>query len=403
MGAFLFQGGEKLDKGKNNLEQQKFHLKAMVSTKQVEDITDDDMVLINKHTRREFTADEVYIYPIVLCDNESDRDYEYFTKKDLDILSDLFIGKTFIQDHTWSSENQHSRIFKSEVVKVPGKTVENDTRLKGKPYYQLKAWAYTVKKGHEHLIENIEAGILKEVSVGFRIEDMECDICGNSFYDGSKCSHYPGKEYEYNGVKQVCYLHMKNPTEAFEVSFVAVPAQPAAGVIKGIKIEGLKKGFKDNIKHAKTERSIFYAKLNKRGEISMEKLKELVIKAKSSESDVVEIPVSDLEKDLGIYDEAIVKATKAEDKLKELEPKAKMGEAYIDDLKKECNRLGKMAEGKSFNEEVMKSIFDKCNLEELKAFKKQYEDKVDELYPPQPQVKSNEGQINTIVDNSDFK
>lgn len=398
-----------MDKEKDNLNEQKFHLKAMVSTKEVEEVTDGDMALINKHTRRELTADEVYIYPIVLCDNEADRDHEYFTKKDLDVLANLFEGKTFIQDHSWKSGNQHSRIFKTDVFRVPGKAVEGNTKLKGKPYYQLKAWAYTIKKGHENLIEDIEAGILKEVSVGFSIGDLECDICGNSFYDGANCSHWPGRSYKVNGKDMVCYLHMKNPKEAYEVSFVAVPAQPAAGVVKGVKLQKqkLEKENPNNEKHKKanTERSIFYAKMSKRGEISLKHLKGLIKKAKEEKADVVEIPMADLEKDLDIYDEAIQKAEDAEKELKELKPKAAMGDQYVEDLKKECTRLGKMAEGESFNEEMMGKVFGKCEVEELKEFKSQYEKKVDEKFPPAPQSKSykDDDKFTKSVDNSCFK
>jgi len=362
-----------------------------VATKEVSEIKDEDMALINKYTRRELTDDEVYTYPIILCDNEADRDHEYFTKKDLDILANLFEGKTFIQDHSWRSGNQHSRIYKTEVIRVPGKKIESDIKTKGKQYYQLKAWAYTVKKGHENLIEDIEAGILKEVSVGFSIDDLICDICGNSFFDGANCSHWPGRSYKVNDKEVTCYLRMKDPKEAYEVSFVAVPAQPAAGVVKGVKLEKdeLEKGKPNNEKHKKTnnERSIFYAQITKRGEISMKHLKGLVEKAKADKADVVEIPVADLEKDLETYDEAIQKAEDAEKELKELKPKADMGDQYVEDLKKECCRLGKMAEGEAFNEEMMEKVFDKCNVEELKAFKTQYEKKVDEKYPPQPQTK----------------
>ncbi|CAK7080466.1 XkdF-like putative serine protease domain-containing protein [Tissierella sp.] len=385
-----------MDKEKDDLKQQKFHLKAMVSTKQVEDITDEYMSLINKHTRRELTADEVYIYPIVLCDNEGDRDHEYFTKKDLETLASLFIGKTFIQDHSWKSGNQHSRIFKTEVVKVSDRKVESKTKIQGQPYYQLKAWAYTIKKGHENLIEDIEAGILKEVSVGFSIKELICDICGNSFYDGANCSHWPGRSYKVNGEDLICYLHMKDPKEAYEVSFVAVPAQPAAGVVKGVKLEKdiLSKDDVNKNKHEKSSEekpSIFYAKISKRGEISLKYLKGLIIKAKEGKADVVEISVVDLEKDIEVYDEAIQKAEDAEKEVKELKPKAAMGDQYIEDLKKECVRLGKMAEGEAFNEEMMGKVFEKCEVEELKEFKSQYEKKVDEKYPPMPQSKGGSG------------
>ena len=34
---------------------------------------------INKYTRRELKEDEVYVFPVVLCDNEIDRDGERFS------------------------------------------------------------------------------------------------------------------------------------------------------------------------------------------------------------------------------------------------------------------------------------------------------------------------------------
>jgi hypothetical protein len=389
-------------KSKAELQTEKLQMKAMVATKELSDITEDDLSLINKHSRRELKAEEVYVYPIILCDNEGDRDYEYFTKKDLEMLAPLFIGKTFIQDHAWKSGNQHSRIYKTEVIDAPGKAIQSKTKLHGQQYSQLKGWAYTIRKGHEDLIENIEAGILKEVSVGFSVKDLECDICGNSFFDYDNCKHWPGKSYKVNGQEYTCYLHMKEPREAYEVSFVAVPAQPAAGVTKGVKLEKEERE-KENLENLKHEKStskkeqprIFYAQISKRGEETMKYLKQLIEKAKAENAAEISIPVADLEKDLGTFEEAITKTVdaenaqkEAEDKLKELEPKVKMGEQYVEDLKKECLRLGKMADGEAFNADMMEKVFEKCSVEELKEFKNQYEKKLDEKYPPQPQIKS---------------
>ena len=42
-------------------------------------LTDDELAKINTYTRREFTADEVYTFSLVLCDNDVDRDFERFT------------------------------------------------------------------------------------------------------------------------------------------------------------------------------------------------------------------------------------------------------------------------------------------------------------------------------------
>jgi len=407
-----------LAKNKAELNQSKMNLKAMVEVKgamEGDSISSKDLELINQHTRKELTSEEVYVYPIILTSNNKDRDYEYFDKKDLDTLAKLFVGKTGIFDHSWKSGNQHSRVFKCKV-----EAVEGEVNFKGEQLYVLRAWAYTIKQGNEDLIAKIDAGIYKEVSIGFKISDLECSICGNSFFDYENCKHYPGREYTNQGVKSICHLRMKDPTDAYEFSLVSVPCNTDAQTTKGITLEKEErtKEKQNNEKYEKgsddNTPSIFYAKISKRGEIGMKHIKNLIEKAKGEKSEVIEIPVTDLEKDLNTYEEAIQKAEDAEkekkaaeDKVKELEPIANMGEQYIADMKKECVRLGKMAEGEAFNEGVMEKIFNRCDIEELKNFKSQYEKKLDEKYPPSPQIKTFEGDgdknKSKEADNSSYK
>ena len=52
-----------------------------------------------------------------------------------------------------------------------------------------------------------------------------CSICGA---EGGTCQHVPGQRYG----EQLCYLELREPTDAYEWSFVAVPAQRKAGVLK---------------------------------------------------------------------------------------------------------------------------------------------------------------------------
>ena len=76
-----------------------------------ENVSDEDIKLINKFTKRELKKDEVYVFSMILCDNEIDRDYERFTNESLEKLSNLFVGKTGILDHDAKSKNQLARIF----------------------------------------------------------------------------------------------------------------------------------------------------------------------------------------------------------------------------------------------------------------------------------------------------
>ena len=75
------------------------------------------------------------------------------------------------------------------------------------------------------MIAEIEGGIKKEVSVGCSMARRVCSICGAE--DGG-CQHVKGQEY--NG--KLCFVELKEPRDAYEWSFVAVPAQRNAGVVK---------------------------------------------------------------------------------------------------------------------------------------------------------------------------
>ena len=55
-----------------------------------------------------------------LCDNQTDRDLEYFARADLEQLAALFVGKTGIFDHSWSAKDQRARIYRTELVEEPG-------------------------------------------------------------------------------------------------------------------------------------------------------------------------------------------------------------------------------------------------------------------------------------------
>ena len=80
---------------------------------------------------------------------------------------------------------------------------------------------------NQELIDEIEAGIKKEVSVGCSVKRRVCSICGQDSAGGN-CGHRPGEVYD----GTLCYVTLEQPADAYEWSFVAVPAQREAGVIR---------------------------------------------------------------------------------------------------------------------------------------------------------------------------
>lgn len=175
--------------------------------------TEADLAKINQYTRRELAAEEVYIFSVRACDDQPDRDFERFTAECLTGLKELYIGKTVIFDHCWSAMNQTARIFDAAVVEENGET-----------YLRVDAYMLKTEK-NQKLTDAIDGGILKEVSVGCAVKTVKCSICGE-LYRG--CEHRKGHMYD----DKLCICELSEPTDAYEVSFVAVPAQPKAGIQK---------------------------------------------------------------------------------------------------------------------------------------------------------------------------
>jgi len=194
-----------------------------VFDKEVPEITDGDMELINGFSQKKLKKDEVFVFSVILCDNEIDRDFERFTVDSIEKLAELFVGKTAIKNHSMNSEDQSARTFKTEVVR-------DETRLNslGEQYVYLKAYCYIPRiKKYETLIEEIQTGIKKEVSIGCSVEKSVCSVCSQDVRSGV-CTHKKGRKY--NG--KLCFHELVSPTDAYEWSFVAVPAQRNAGVTK---------------------------------------------------------------------------------------------------------------------------------------------------------------------------
>ena len=120
-----------------------------------------DLEAIGAFTRRAFAPEELYVFSVVLCNNDVDRDHEKFTRRALEELGALFVGKTGIFDHSMKSGDQAARIYATAVVPVPGRKTAD-----GEDLVTLQAKAYMVRTpGNAELITQIDGGIKKEVSV----------------------------------------------------------------------------------------------------------------------------------------------------------------------------------------------------------------------------------------------
>lgn len=187
------------------------------------EVSELDLERINRFTLKKLNADEVFTFNVILCDNDIDRDGERFDIDALHQLAKLFVGVTGIFDHDPKSANQSARIYAAECVAVPGRVT-----AAGEEYVCVKAKAYMpISEKNAALISDINAGIKKEVSVSCAVGGFTCSVCGSDMrYD--PCRHIKGETYD----GKLCCCILSDVSDAYEWSFVAVPAQVRAGVTK---------------------------------------------------------------------------------------------------------------------------------------------------------------------------
>ncbi len=181
----------------------------------------EELALINRQALRPLEPEEVFTFRLAACDTKADRDWERFTRNALEGLAKRFVGRPVLRDHQWSAGTQTARIYAAEVEEAGG-----DARL------MLRAYMLR-NDTTEPVIDAIEAGILREASVGCAMGKAVCSICGADKAQ-TACGHIPGREYD----GETCIVELDEAKDAYECSLVAVPAQPEAGVVKAYGGEG---------------------------------------------------------------------------------------------------------------------------------------------------------------------
>ena len=147
-------------------------------------VSAEELAQINRFTKTQLAAEDVYTFAVKLCDNEVDRDFERFTDEALAELAELFVGKSGIFDHNWSAGGQTARIYRTEVAEGEGVTAAGDG------YRYCKGWAYMLKnEKNEALIAEIEdsfGGSRKPIkpsrTISFSSSCENWSIAGISFF-----------------------------------------------------------------------------------------------------------------------------------------------------------------------------------------------------------------------------
>jgi hypothetical protein len=209
------------------------------------------------------TPDDVHAYKMHLCHSSYDRTFEKFPISYLQQFERTLPGKSVLPGHDTGALPlarfySASLVSKMEDFPVPvsGRQLpdwwwgddEDAAPLPGGlkadivPNFESKRMKVTyLQAGYyfandpttEGLRKNIELGVYRDVSIGFRYDDLTCDICQKSYFD--KCPHILGYEDRDGRLATGTYSGDPSKAEALEGSIVYLGAQPRARLIKQLQ------------------------------------------------------------------------------------------------------------------------------------------------------------------------
>lgn len=207
--------------------------------------------------------EDITIRRMLLCHDQYDRTFERFPSKMLRRLSDTIPGRSVLPAHdtggwlgggslplarffTGQLETRQEKAFpilenppadnrrtrRSSVGDAaPPGFVEEDANVQ----WLVAGFYFPAHESTEALRVHLDTGVYKWVSIGFRYSDITCDICGNSYLDYEKCSHWLGRMDDPSG--KLCtgtYSGDMEKVETMEGSFVYLGGQQRARNIKSM-------------------------------------------------------------------------------------------------------------------------------------------------------------------------
>ena len=202
---------------------------------------------------RQVTPDEVFVRGMLLCHDQLDRSFERFPQSYLQRFAETLPGKSVLTGHR-SDLPPVGRFFaagierRQEMFPVPvtgRKQRGRDAEIPAEKSsaapagfrselldvsYLAARFYFPRTPNTETLAAMLDLGVQKHVSIGFRYDDIHCDLCGGKSYLGADCPHVFGWESEDGRVATGTYGGRVELAEAMEGSIVYLGCQPLARI-----------------------------------------------------------------------------------------------------------------------------------------------------------------------------
>ena len=175
----------------------------------------DLIALINEHIHppTPLTLDDVHIRAMRLVSDEVNDHGGRFPREEHERLCELVIDSPVLIGH----DRSHLPVARNFAARCVD---EGERRW-------VEVWFYWLRGDgphHDQLAADIDAGVVKEGSIGFEFALPQCSICGE---DIRTCEHIPGFEYE----GQTAHYEYRNIIRVLETSLVYRGATPNTRIV----------------------------------------------------------------------------------------------------------------------------------------------------------------------------
>lgn len=156
-----------------------------------------------------------------------------FRDNELGALARSSTGQPFLRDHNAYETKDRVGTIDSGSLKSDG---------------QNKVIVQEVTLTDKRAMLDYVGGRLDRFSIGWNYKGLTCTVCGEDWRDWSKCSHYPGREYDGVTCEVICEKPMMR-----ETSYVNSPAVGGTGILSALSAVLHKKRIKKGDDVSKTE------------------------------------------------------------------------------------------------------------------------------------------------------
>jgi hypothetical protein len=192
-----------------------------------------ELARIRPYALEPLEESELYVRQVRLANDAVDRTWERLPRAYLERFAATLPGKPLLLGHD-HQETPTGLWFQAEVR--PAAAGEPGEWVLEAAFYMRKTAA------NEEIRRQIDAGVVRYASIGFRYDLLLCDLCGSaSARPGAAggCDHWPGRVYD-GQVATYSYDGDPARVEAHEGSLVYLGAQYGAELLKdaGIRDQG---------------------------------------------------------------------------------------------------------------------------------------------------------------------